>query len=62
MAGETSLSRHFSSGEPVEQGPGESVLTSSDNILRFKRKVNLLKNHIMKGNPYIFPVLGLQSE
>jgi hypothetical protein len=45
------------------QGPGENVLTSSDKILRFKRKLNHWKNHAVRGNLYIFPLLlGLESE
>jgi hypothetical protein len=43
------------------QGPREYVLTSSDMILGFKRKLNLWKNHIVKGNLEIFPgLLGLE--
>jgi hypothetical protein len=53
LAGETSLlSRHFSSHEPAEQvsaKPQRSVLTSSDKILRLKRKLNLWKNDVVKG-------------
>jgi hypothetical protein len=38
-------------------------LTSSDKILGFKRKLNLWKNHGVKGNLEMFPLLlGLQSE
>jgi hypothetical protein len=45
------------------QGPGENVLTSSDKILGFKRKLNLWKNHIAKGNLELFPLLlGLESK
>jgi hypothetical protein len=45
------------------QGPGENVLTSSDKILRFKRKLNLWKNHVVKGNLEMLPMLlGLEGE
>jgi hypothetical protein len=45
------------------QGPRENVLTSSDKILGFKRKLNLWKNHVVKGNLEMFPLLlGLESE
>jgi hypothetical protein len=45
------------------QGPGENVLTSSDKILGFKRELNLWKNHVVKGNLEMFPLLlGLESE
>jgi hypothetical protein len=62
-AGETSLlSRHFSSHEPAEQGPGESALASCQ-ILGFKKKLNLWKNHVAKGNSEMFSLLlGLESE
>ncbi|XP_072909831.1 zinc finger BED domain-containing protein 5-like isoform X6 [Hemitrygon akajei] len=44
------------------QGPGENVLTSSDKILGFKKKLNLWKNHVAKGNLEMFPLLlGLES-
>jgi hypothetical protein len=64
MAGETSLlSRHFPSHEPVLQGSKETVLTSSDKILRLKKKMNLWKNRVVKGNLEMFPLLlGLESE
>jgi hypothetical protein len=45
------------------QGSGENVLTSSAKIFGFKRKLSLWKNHILKGNLEIFPLLlGLESE
>jgi hypothetical protein len=45
------------------QGPRENVVTSSDKILGFKRKVNLQKNHVVKGNLEMFPqLLGLERE
>jgi hypothetical protein len=45
------------------QGPGENVLTSSDKILGFKRKLNLWKNHVAKRNLEIFPrLLGFESK
>lgn len=45
------------------QGPGENVLTSSDKILGFKRRLNLWKNHVAKGNLELFQLLlGLKSE
>jgi hypothetical protein len=45
------------------QGRRENVLTSSDKILAFKRKLNLWKNHFAKGNLEMFPLLlGLESE
>jgi hypothetical protein len=45
------------------QGPGENVLISSDKILGFKRKLNLWKNHGVKGYLEMFPLLlGLQIE
>ena len=37
------------------QGPRENILTSSDKILAFKRKVNLWKSHVAKGNFDMFP-------
>ena len=37
------------------QGPRENILNSSDKILAFKRKVNLWKSHIAKGNFDMFP-------
>ena len=44
------------------QGPRENILTSSDKILAFKRKVNV-ENHVAKGNLEMFPLLhGLKSE
>jgi hypothetical protein len=39
------------------QGPGENILTSSEKILGFKRKLNLSKNHVVKGNLEMFPLL-----
>jgi hypothetical protein len=67
MATETSLlSRHFSSHEPLEHGsamPRENVLTSSDKILGFKRKMKLWKNHVVRGNLEMLPLLlRLESE
>jgi hemerythrin-like domain-containing protein len=64
MTGETRLlSRNFSSKEQFEQGPGDSVLTSDDIILGFRRKLNLWRNHVMRGKLEIFPeLLGLESE
>jgi hypothetical protein len=45
------------------QGPGENVLTSSDKIIGFRRKVHLWENHVLKGNVEMFPpLLGLESE
>jgi hypothetical protein len=45
------------------QGPRENVLTSSDKILGFKRKMNLWKNHDVTGNLEMLPLLlGLESE
>jgi hypothetical protein len=45
------------------QGLRENILTSSDKILGFKRKLNLRENHVVKGNLEMFPLLlGLQSE
>jgi hypothetical protein len=38
---------------------GKNVLTSSDKILGFKRKVNLWENQVVKGNPLL---LGLVNE
>jgi hypothetical protein len=38
-------------------------LASSNRILGFERRLNLWKNHVVKGNLEIFPVLlGLESE
>jgi hypothetical protein len=38
-------------------------LTSSDKILGFKRKLNLLKNRVVKENLEMFPLLlGYESE
>jgi hypothetical protein len=38
-------------------------LTSRDKILGFKRKLNLWKNHVVKVNLEMFPLLlGLESE
>jgi hypothetical protein len=49
VAAETSLlSRYISSNEPVEQGPGKTVLTSSTKILGFKRKLNHGRNDVVK--------------
>jgi hypothetical protein len=45
------------------QGPRENVLTSSEKIPGFKRKLNLWKNHVVKGNIEMFPLLlVLKSE
>ncbi|XP_021941809.1 zinc finger BED domain-containing protein 5-like isoform X2 [Zootermopsis nevadensis] len=45
------------------QGPGENMLTSSDKILGFKRRLNLWKNHVAKGNLEMFQSLvGLKSK
>jgi hypothetical protein len=45
------------------QGPRENVLTSSDKILGFKRKLDLWKNYVVKGNLEMCPlVLGLANE
>jgi hypothetical protein len=45
------------------KGPGENVLSTSDKILGFKRKLNLWKNRVVKGNLEMFPLLlGLESE
>jgi hypothetical protein len=39
------------------------VSTSTDKILAFKRKLDLRKNHVVKGNLEMFPPLpGLESE
>ena len=39
------------------QGHSENILTSSDKILAFKRRVNLWKNHVANGNLEIFLLL-----
>jgi hypothetical protein len=45
------------------QGPRENVLTLSEKILEFKKKLNLWKNHVVKGNLEMFPLLlGVESE
>jgi hypothetical protein len=45
------------------QGLGENVLTSSDKVFGFKRKLSLWKNHVAKRNLEMFPhLLGLESE
>ncbi|XP_068115889.1 zinc finger BED domain-containing protein 5-like [Hyperolius riggenbachi] len=45
------------------QGPRENILTSSDKILGFQRKLSLWKNHVANGNLKMFPLLsGLESE
>jgi hypothetical protein len=45
------------------QGPGEDIFISSEEILGFERKLNLWKNHVVKGNSEIFPLLlGVDSE
>lgn len=45
------------------QGSGENILTSSDKMLGFKKKLNLWKSHVVKGNLEMFPLLlGLGSE
>jgi hypothetical protein len=50
------------SNKPL-QGPRENVLTSSHNILGFKRKLNLWKSHTVEGNLGMFPLLlGLESD
>jgi hypothetical protein len=67
MVGETSPLRdmihHMDELNKSLQVPGENVLTSSYKILGFKRKLNLLKNHVVEGNLEMFPLLlGLESE
>jgi hypothetical protein len=67
MAGETSLlSRHFSSYElagPFSARPQRQFCDFSDKILGLKRKVNLRKNHFVKGNLEMFSqLLELESE
>jgi hypothetical protein len=43
--------------------PGENVLTSSNTTLGLKRKLNLWKNFVLKGNLETFSLLlGLESE
>jgi hypothetical protein len=55
--------RHMKWMNKSLQGPGENILTSNDKILGLKRKLNLWKNHVVKGNLEMFPlVLGLESE
>jgi hypothetical protein len=45
------------------QGPRGNVFTSSDKIPGLKKKLNLWKNHVVKGNLEMFPLLmGLESE
>jgi hypothetical protein len=45
------------------QGPRENFVTSSDKILGFKRKLNLCKNNVVKGNLEMFSqLLRLESE
>jgi hemerythrin-like domain-containing protein len=45
------------------QDPVENVLASSDTIFEFKRKLDLRKNHVVKENLEMFPLLlGLESE
>jgi hypothetical protein len=45
------------------QGSGENVLTSSDKILGFKRKLNIRKNHFVRGSLEMFPpLLRFESE
>jgi hypothetical protein len=45
------------------QGLRENVLTSSEKILGFKRKLNLWKNHVVIGYLETFPLLlGLERE
>jgi hypothetical protein len=45
------------------QDPREKVFTSSDKFPGFKRKLNLWKNHVVKGNLESFPpLLGLEGE
>ena len=39
------------------QGPCKSVLTSSDKILAFRRKVNLWNNHVTEGNQEMLPLV-----
>jgi hypothetical protein len=48
---------HMNQLDKSLQGPGENVLSSSDKILGFKRKLNLWKNHVVKGNLEMFPLL-----
>ena len=67
MVAEASLlSRHFHHMDQLNkslQGHRENVLTSSDKILAFRRKLNLWKNHVAKGNLEMFQLLvGLQTE
>jgi uncharacterized protein YlzI (FlbEa/FlbD family) len=62
----TDTFHHMNQMNKSMQGPRENVLTSSDKILRFKRKLNLWKKkkyNSVKGNLEMFPLLlGLQSE
>ena len=45
------------------QGSSENILTSRDKILAFKRKINLWKNQVAKGNlKTILLLLELKSE
>jgi hypothetical protein len=44
------------------QGPKENFLPSNDKFLGFKRKLDLWKNRVLKGNIEMFPLLpGLES-
>ena len=54
---------HMNQLNKLLQGTRENVLTSSDNILAFRRKLNLWKDHVAKANLEIFQQLvGLKSE
>jgi hypothetical protein len=52
---------HMNQMNKYLQDPAENVSTSSENILGFKRKVNLWENHVVKGNLAML-LLGLESE
>jgi hypothetical protein len=59
----TDAFRHMNQLNKSLQDPRENFLTSSDKILGFKRKLDLWKNHVVKGNLEMFPqLLGLGSE
>jgi hypothetical protein len=55
--------RHMNQLNKSLQGPGENILSSSDKIYGIKRKLNFGKNHVVKRNLEMFPLLlGLESE
>jgi hypothetical protein len=56
----TDIFQHINQLNKSLHGQRENTFTSNDNILGLKRKLNLWKNHVVKGKLKL--LLGLESE